>query len=592
MKRRKGILAVMVLLLSAMLSISARSQAVPITPNLEMSTPPSFQIDRIRLLDDSNYPYRREFFGFDIRAFLRDHAPVLAQYRGPVLSSQDDVAEMVELVAHFHGINPKVLITLMEIQAQLLSQPPLDNIEEWVLGYKPQADDIGGEGIGLCPGDGKWFFTQLILMARRLNDGYFSWHPTQEESTGAYPMLTFADGSRLPVPAGANAATFAILYALAQASDPEQWQELVADKPGGFRPTYLNLFEEDPLQVADIHTQAGPYPGTIQFPWPNGQSWCYSRGPHDNALDFAPGGGIGCLESKCFNNWIVAADSGTVVDTSHLWIKIDHGDGWMTGYFHTPGQDKIAYGAKPCRGEQIGHPGCCGDDGCTYCMPCGDPCPGCCASGTHTHFALYKDGAAETWVGKTISGWTVLPNGCLEKSGETKCPNSLCPGGSWITSDTSKDCCCCSGSALSVDQGTSACGTGVVSDQDEMFSELIELPMSVPGMTEGVESTTSWEAGDTSEAAESEAVQVSRASVEPQRIPPTSANYRIVKSVFGSGGGEKTSTHYVMNSTQGQSTALRRRQSASYALVPGYWGRWIPSPYEYGVYLPLVVKGH
>lgn len=80
-----------------------------------------------------------------------------------------------------------------------------------------------------------------------------------------------------------------------------------------------------------------------------------------------------------------------------------------------------------------------------------------------------------------------------------------------------------------------------------------------------------------------------REAVEPERIPPTSANYSIVKSVFGSGGGPKTSAHYVMNSTQGQPTDLSRRTSASYVLVPGYWGPWKPVTLEYGVYLPLVV---
>jgi hypothetical protein len=91
---------------------------------------------------------------------------------------------------------------------------------------------------------------------------------------------------------------------------------------------------------------------------------------------------------------------------------------------------------------------------------------------------------------------------------------------------------------------------------------------------------------------DSVAPPAARASVKPQRTPPASANYQIAKSVFGSGGGEKTSTHYVINTTQGQATDLSRQHSASYVLVPGYWSRWIPPSYEYGIYLPLVVKGH
>jgi hypothetical protein len=83
-----------------------------------------------------------------------------------------------------------------------------------------------------------------------------------------------------------------------------------------------------------------------------------------------------------------------------------------------------------------------------------------------------------------------------------------------------------------------------------------------------------------------------RTSVEPQRTPPASTNYRIPKSVFGSGGGQKTSTHFVMNTTQGQSTDLSRRTSASYVLVPGYWGAWSPRIFDHKVYLPLIVRSH
>jgi surface antigen len=84
-------------------------------------------------------------------------------------------------------------------------------------------------------------------------------------------------------------------------------------------------------------------------------------------------------------------------------------------------------------------------------------------------------------------------------------------------------------------------------------------------------------------------ISVHRTPIEPQRTPPASASYRIPRSVFGSGGGIKQSAHYVMNSTQGQSTDLSRRTSASYVLVPGYWSSTTTGGYK--VYLPLVIKG-
>ena len=87
-------------------------------------------------------------------------------------------------------------------------------------------------------------------------------------------------------------------------------------------------------------------------------------------------------------------------------------------------------------------------------------------------------------------------------------------------------------------------------------------------------------------------IPVHREPVEVQRTPPASENYRIPKSVFGSGGGEKTSASFVMNSTQGQGTDLSRRQSASFVLAPGYWGQWTPLIFDHTIYLPLVVRNH
>jgi hypothetical protein len=87
-------------------------------------------------------------------------------------------------------------------------------------------------------------------------------------------------------------------------------------------------------------------------------------------------------------------------------------------------------------------------------------------------------------------------------------------------------------------------------------------------------------------------VPMKHAPVESQHTPPSSTSYRISRSVFGSGGGAKSSAHYVMNATQGQSTDLSWRASASYVLVPGYWSRWTPSTLALEVYLPLVTGNH
>jgi len=84
------------------------------------------------------------------------------------------------------------------------------------------------------------------------------------------------------------------------------------------------------------------------------------------------------------------------------------------------------------------------------------------------------------------------------------------------------------------------------------------------------------------------------ASIDVQFItaPPSSANYRLVRSVAAIGGGRKTSASYALNATTGQSAASgSTRSSANYRLRSGFWGPGRAGDSNYKLYLPLVLKG-
>ena len=59
---------------------------------------------------------------------------------------------------------------------------------------------------------------------------------------------------------------------------------------------------------------------------------------------------------------------------------------------------------------------------------------------------------------------------------------------------------------------------------------------------------------------------------ELNTTPPSSANYRISRSVMGMGGGLKISSSYRLLGTSGQPFATGPRVSSSYRLSSGYWG--------------------
>lgn len=153
-------------------------------------------------------------------------------------------------------------------------------------------------------------------------------------------------------------------------------------------------------------------------------------------------------------------------------------------------------------------------------------------------------------------------------------------------------CCCCPG--LGLDSGASNggyCSSEADLDTEDSTSQFTtkpneNIPESDPTVTPEPIALSDLDERHEPDAALMRSIETQ--TIEPQRTPPASISYRIAKSVFGSGGGLKESTHYVMNSTQGQSTDLTRRTSDSYVLMPGYWSSAATGNYK--VYLPLVVK--
>jgi hypothetical protein len=80
----------------------------------------------------------------------------------------------------------------------------------------------------------------------------------------------------------------------------------------------------------------------------------------------------------------------------------------------------------------------------------------------------------------------------------------------------------------------------------------------------------------------SETMQASvRAVLDMSR--PSSPNYTLARSVFGMGGGPKTSSGYSADGTSGQFSASARMQSTSYQVASGFWAGTVTAPcYDFG----------
>jgi LasA protease len=182
----------------------------------------------------------------------------------------------------------------------------------------------------------------------------------------------------------------------------EQWQQDVG--PDGFIATYQKLFGNPFKYTATIVPPNLQQP-TLTLPWPVGETWYYTGGPHGGwvsgsgwaAIDFTPPDQSGCLPSS---DWVVAAAPGLVMrsETGEVLVDLD-GDGheqtgWDFLYMHIADEDRVAVGTQLQAGDHIGHPSCTGGA----------------ANATHVHLARRYNGEWIPAAGPlplVLDGWRV-----------------------------------------------------------------------------------------------------------------------------------------------------------------------------------------
>jgi murein DD-endopeptidase MepM/ murein hydrolase activator NlpD len=149
----------------------------------------------------------------------------------------------------------------------------------------------------------------------------------------------------------------------------------------------------------------------LLLPFPNGQTWSYTGGPHTGwgtgepfaALDFAPPAEkSGCVRAKP-ENYVIAIAEGLVVRSSIDGVVLDldkDGDertGWVIYYLHLATEGRAVVGANLNAGDLIGYPSCEGGS----------------STGTHVHIARKYNGEwmiADSAIPFVLNGW-VAHNG-------------------------------------------------------------------------------------------------------------------------------------------------------------------------------------
>lgn len=343
----------------------------------------------LKIIPDSELVNGPANAAFNIEGFVNSYPGYLAAYSEEVEGQFLNGWQVVDRVAAFYSVNPRLLLVLLEHQSGWLTNPnpPIDT-----LSYP----------IGLVDEFRSGLYRQLSWAANNLNMGYYLW------KINAVGMWRTTDAVIIPVEAGINAGTAGVQHMFSTLYDQASWRVAVGE--GGFFQTYQRLFGYpfdwtiEPL-VPNTLTQP-----TFQLPFETGVPWVLTGGPHDGwdigsawaALDFAPSSEQqGCAQK---DEWVVAVADGLIVraENGGVFQDLDNDGaeqtGWTVFYMHIETRERVQAGQFVRAGERIGHPSCEGGF----------------SSGTHLHLARKYNGewiSADGPIPFVMDGWITVGDG-------------------------------------------------------------------------------------------------------------------------------------------------------------------------------------
>lgn len=340
------------------------------------------------LLPNSEVVFSPAAQEFDIAGYIQEQDGFLSTFQEQVDGETINGAEIVSLVAADFSINPRLLLAFLEYRTGwVLTEAIERSAEDYPLGFR-------------VPGY-RGLYYELGFAASKLNIGYYGWR------SGELTELTFQDQSKVRINPILNAGSVALQHLFAKLYDQASWEDILYGE-SGFRQLYQEMFG-DPWSKPEQNQPIFPVdiaPPALELPFPPGERWSFSGGPHyawntgtpRGGLDFAPvTGEPPCVTSRV---WATAVAGGQIVRSSRNVVVLDlDGDGfeqtgWVVLYLHIADEDRIPKGEMVRVDEQIGHPSCERGN----------------STGTHIHIARKYNGewipAGET-LPFSLSGWKI-----------------------------------------------------------------------------------------------------------------------------------------------------------------------------------------
>ena len=368
-------------------------EANPVIPQDATTMPPGFPMKipiyylplwgtAYQSIPDHAFSNGPSQIGFSTSAFVASTTGWLKDYRIYAGEKMRTGAEAVDYIATNYSISPRLLLALLEYQAGALTQPEIP-AGKYLLGFRRTFY----EGP----------YLQLVIAANTLNNGYYLWR------AGKLTEFELLDESLNRPDPWQNAGSVALQYYFSKIYSGDKYYASIG--PDGLARVYQTLFG-DPWADSVIVIPGSLQQPQLRFPFPAGQIWAYTGGPHTGwgtgepfaAIDFAPGSETsGCVTVEADQHVIAMAD-GLVVrsDVDGVIIDLDKdGDertGWVLYHLHLATDARIYVGREVKAGDPIGYPSCEGGH----------------TTGTHVHVARKYNGEwilAEGPLAFNFEGW-------------------------------------------------------------------------------------------------------------------------------------------------------------------------------------------
>lgn len=300
--------------------------------------------DSARLFPDSEIVFSQTSAKFNVDGFLAGERGYLFGYAdGDGLTG----GGIIRKLAQENSINPKILLALLEYTSGWVTnkQPPAATVD-----YPMRFQDPWSKGLN----------AQMMLAINYLERGYYGWRDAR------ILCLYFNNGENLRLAPDLNAGTVAVMYYFSKVtSDSTSWRAAV-DR---FFAVYTGFFGDPWARALEPLYPSELYPPWLILPFPLGQSWCFSNGPHgawdargpEAAVDFAP---EQYEYSGPETRTILASVSGCVVRSEGNTVVIDldcdgsENTGWALFYYHLSEQGRIRPNSKVSQGQKIGYASC------------------------------------------------------------------------------------------------------------------------------------------------------------------------------------------------------------------------------------------